>query len=231
MASQETIEGVIFDVDGTLIDSNDAHAHAWVDALVEFGFDVSFEEARPLIGMGGDKVVPTLAGLEEDDERGERISKRRGEIFMEKYFPGVRAFPKTRELFVHLREAGLRIVIASSAKKEELDHFLDRARVRDLVEDKASSSDAESSKPDPDILHAALEKLGLEADQVVMVGDTPYDVEAASRAGIRTIALRSGGWSDEDLAGTIAIYDDPADLLAHVDELVTRSQGSVTTGR
>jgi phosphoglycolate phosphatase-like HAD superfamily hydrolase len=215
------IKGVIFDVDGTLIDSNDAHAHAWVDAVAEFGFDASFDEARRLIGMGGDKLLPALIGLEEDDDLGDRISKRRGEIFLTRYFPSVRAFPKSRDLFVRLRDAGLRIVIASSAKQEELDQFLDRARVRDLVENKASSDDAENSKPDPDIVHAALDKLGLRVDEVFMVGDTPYDVEAASRAGIRTIALRSGGWSDEELAGAVAIYDDPADLLAHVGDFVS----------
>jgi HAD superfamily hydrolase (TIGR01509 family) len=219
----DAIEGVIFDVDGTLIDSNDAHAYAWVDAAAEFGFDASFGEARRLIGMGGDKLLPELLGLEEDDEMGERISKRRGEIFMKRYFPTVRAFPKSRELLLRLRDAGLRLAIASSSKREELDQFLDRARVRDLVEDKTSSSDAENSKPDPDIVQAALGKLGLRADQVVMVGDTPYDVEAASRAGIRTIAMRSGGWSDEELAGAVAIRDDPADLLEHIDDIVAES--------
>lgn len=221
------LRGVIWDIDGTLINSNDAHARSWVDALSEAGVSVSFADVRPLIGMGGDKLLPRLAGVEESEPRGERISKRRAEIFKERYLPDIRPFPQTRELLQRLKSRGLALAVASSAKGEELAGFLDLAHVRDLIEEASSSSDAERSKPDPDIVSAALEKLGYDPSEVVMVGDTPYDVEAASALGIRTIALRSGGRSDADLAGAVAIYDHPAQLLEQLEDspLASRSHG------
>jgi HAD superfamily hydrolase (TIGR01509 family) len=212
------IRGVILDIDGTLVNSNDAHARAWVSALAESGIYVSFNTVRQLIGMGGDKLMPAVANIEEDTELGQRISKRRAEIFRAEHLPNLRAFPKTRELLSRLREAGLKLAVASSAKKEELDALLELARAKDLVEDVTSSSDAENSKPDPDIVHAALQALGFEASRVLMLGDTPYDIAAASGAGISTVALRCGGHNDRDLSSAIAIYDDPAELLAKLDE-------------
>lgn len=211
--------GVIFDVDGTLLDSNDAHARSWVEALGEHGYAVELERVRPLIGMGGDKVLPELTGLAEDSPEGRAISTRRGEIFRTRYLPSLRAFPKVRDLIARLEEDGEAIAVASSASEDDLAALLDKAGLRHLVDDAASKDDAERSKPDPDIVQAALDRLDLPPELVVMVGDTPYDVEAATRAGVRTIALRSGGcWTDADFAGAAAIYDDPADLLAHLDE-------------
>ena len=212
------LRGVIWDIDGTLINSNDAHARSWVDALAEAGVDVSFAEVRPLIGMGGDKLLPRLAGVEDDTPLGQRVSKRRGEIFKAEYLPKIRPFPKTRELLQRLKGWGLSLAVASSAKGEELAGFLEIARVRDLIEAATSSSDAERSKPDPDIVHVALEKLGYQPNEVFMIGDTPYDVEAASALGVPTIALRSGGRSDADLAGAVAIYDHTAQLLEQLDD-------------
>jgi HAD superfamily hydrolase (TIGR01509 family) len=206
------IRGVILDVDGTLVDSNDAHARAWVEAFAENGVKVEFEKTRRLIGMGGDKLMPEVSGIEEESEPGEKISKRRGEIFKEKYLPKVRAFPKTRELLLRLKEDGLKLAVASSAKEDELKPLLKIAGAIDLIEEKTSSDDAENSKPDPDIIKAALEGLGFRPEEVFMLGDTPYDIEAAGRAGVKVIALRSGGWDDEALRGAAAIYDDPADL-------------------
>ena len=211
------IRGVILDIDGTLVNSNDAHARAWVSAFAESGFYVSFNTLRQLIGMGGDKLMPAVANVEDDSELGQRISQRRSEIFRTEHLPSLHAFPKTRELLSRLRGAGLKLVVASSAKREELDPLLELAGAKDLVEDVKSSSDAESSKPDPDIVEAALRALGFEASRVLMLGDTPYDVAAASEAGISTIALRCGGHNDRDLSGAIAIYDDPADLLAQLE--------------
>lgn len=222
-----SIRAVIWDVDGTLINSNDAHARSWVDALGEAGANVAFADVRPLIGMGGDKLLPRLSGLEESSPQGQRISKRRAEIFKERYLPGIQPFPKTRELLQRLRSRGLALAVASSAKGEELGGFLDIARVRDLIEEATSSSDAERSKPDPDIVAAALEKLGYDASDVVMVGDTPYDVEAASQLGVLTVALRSGGWSDAHLSGAVAIYDHTAHLLEELEDspLASRRHG------
>ncbi len=210
------IHGVILDVDGTLVDSNDAHAHAWVAALAEHGYGVLFERVRPLIGMGGDKLLPAVGGPDEQSEEGRQISARRAEIFKTTFLPSIEAFPRTRELLERMRERGMRLVVASSAKKDELDALLSIAGAQDLVEQRTSSSDAGSSKPDPDIVQVALDQLGFPLAEVLMLGDTPYDVEAARKAGISTIALRSGG-HDADLDGALAIYDDPADLLEHYE--------------
>jgi HAD superfamily hydrolase (TIGR01509 family) len=212
------IRGIILDIDGTLVDSNDAHARAWVEALAEHGINVSFEQVRPLIGMGGDKLLPKVSGISEDSPEGKAISQRRGEIFKTRYLPHLKAFPRTRELLLRMRDDGLKLVVASSAKEDELKPLLEIAGAADLIEEKASSDDADHSKPDPDIVKAALDSAGFAADEALMLGDTPYDIEAATRAGVSVIAFRSGGWDDAHLAGAIAIYDGPADLLAHYDE-------------
>ena len=211
--------GVIFDVDGTLIDSNDAHAHAWVDALCEYGHDVDFARIRPLIGMGGDKLLPEVIGVAEDTPEGKAIGERRADVFRSRHLPDLKPFPKARELIERLERDGKLVTIATSATEEDLAPLLDKAGLCHLVERAASKDDAERSKPDPDIVHAAVARLGLRPDDVVMVGDTPYDVEAAQRAGIRAIAFRcGGGWGDADFDGATAIYDGPADLLARLDE-------------
>jgi HAD superfamily hydrolase (TIGR01509 family) len=181
---------------------------------------VPFEKIRPLIGMGGDKRVPAVTGWSKDDPRAEQVAGRRAEIFRTRYLPHVRALPGARELLSTLREWGLRLAVASSAEEEELQPLLERAGVADLVEHKASSDDAESSKPDPDIVQAALRRLGLSPREAVMVGDTPYDVEAAMRAGIAIIALRCGGWNDEALKGAREIHDGPAEMPACLSESI-----------
>src|SRR2546421_9627129 len=211
------IHAVIFDVDGTLVDSNDAQARSWVDALKEFGYSVPYEKVRPLIGMGGDKVLPETIGVQKDSEKGKQISKRRSEIFKEKYPPNVKPFPDAQKLLDRMREQGLKLAIATSAQPDELRPLLQIVGAADLIEEKTSSQDAKSSKPDPDIMQVTLKKVGYPANEVVMIGDTPYDIEAASKVGVGTIAFRCGGWNDADLAGAIAIYNDPAAPLAHYD--------------
>ena len=211
------IRGVILDIDGTLVDSNDAHASAWVEALAEHGIDVEYEKARRLIGMGGDKLLPELTGLEEDSPIGKKIGESRSKIFKSKYLPHLKPFPRVKELLARMTKDGLRLVVASSAKEDELKELLKIAGAEEFIEDKTSSSDAENSKPDPDIVEAALDDLGLSPDEVIMIGDTPYDVEAAARADIKTLAFRSGGWRDAELKDAVAVYQDPADLLARYD--------------
>ncbi|HEX2204000.1 MAG TPA: HAD family hydrolase [Longimicrobium sp.] len=214
-----TLRAAILDIDGTLIDTNDGHAHAWVDALREFGREVAFGEVRPLIGMGGDKVMPRLTGgLDEASDEGKRIKARRGEIFQERYLPSCRPFPQARELLERMRGGGLTLVVATSASKDDMKALLEKIGVADLIEARTSASDAEESKPDPDIIHAALDSAGVSAAEAVMLGDTPYDVEAAGRAGVPTIALRCGGWwKDDDFRDAAEIYDDPAELLARYE--------------
>lgn len=208
---------VLFDVDGTLVDSNDAHALAWVRAFAEHDVDVEFDAVRRLIGMGGDKLMPRVSGIEEDSARGVRIADRRKAIFLDELLPGIQALPEAGRLVQTLKARRLTTVTASSAKGEELTRLLDVAGAREAMDALTSSDDADQSKPDPDIVLAALARAHATPQQAVMIGDTPYDIEAATRAGVPVIAFRSGGWSDADLRGAVAIYDGPADLLANLE--------------
>lgn len=212
------IQGVILDVDGTLVLSNDAHAQAWTEAFSEFGYEVPFEHVRPLIGMGGDKLLPKLLpGLNDQEGAGKQIVERRDELFLERYAPDLRPAEGARALVERMQAAGLKLVVASSARQGELTTLLKAAQVDDLVKATTTSTDVEESKPAPDTVEAALSKLGLEPSQVLMIGDTPYDIKSAHGCEVGTIAVRCGGWSDVDLKGALAIYDDPADLLRHYD--------------
>jgi phosphoglycolate phosphatase-like HAD superfamily hydrolase len=211
------LKGVIFDIDGTLVDSNDAHAQSWVDAFRQAGYDVPFEKVRPLIGMGGDKLLPKTIGVSSDSDEGKKLSERRGKIFRSNYLPHLRPLPGARELVLRVKRDGLKAIVATSAKDDELKGLLKAAHVDDLMEEKATASDAKRSKPDPDIVQAAIDESGFSQNNLVMIGDTPYDVEAAARAGVRAIGFLSGGWTREALKGAAEIYDGPADLLAHYD--------------
>lgn len=206
------------DVDGTLLLSNDAHAQAWVDAFTEYDYQVPFDRVRPLIGMGGDKLMPTVVpGLSDEEGVGAQIAERRKQIFAERYADTLKPTPGARDLLLRLREAGLELAVASSAAGDELETLLKAAQVNDLIAQTTTSSDAEESKPAPDIVAVALNKLDLDPDEVVMLGDTPYDIESASGVGVGVIAVRSGGFTDEELSGALAIYNDPADALVHYD--------------
>ncbi len=211
------LKGVIFDVDGTLVDSNDAHAESWVETFAEAGYDVPFDVVRPLIGMGADKLLPQTIGRSNESDEGKKLTKRRSEIFHEKYLPRLRPLKGSRDLVKRVRADGLKAIVATSAKDEELRSLLKAAQVDDLMEEKATASDAKRSKPDPDIVHAAIEESGISPTELVMIGDTPYDMEAATKARVAPIGFRSGGWTDEDLQGAVEIYDGPADLLQHYE--------------
>lgn len=211
------IRGVLLDIDGTLVESNDAHAHAWVRALSEADRKVAFETVRPLIGMGGDKLLPKVCGVDAESEEGKRISHRRAEIFLKEYLPHLKPTRGAKDLLRQLKKRGLRLSVASSAKKDELDPLLKICGADRMIETATSSDDADNSKPDPDIIHAALKEIDLPASEVVLLGDTPYDVEAGRKAGVRVVALRCGGWRDADLKAD-AVYDDPADLAEHLDQ-------------
>jgi HAD superfamily hydrolase (TIGR01549 family) len=212
------IKAVLLDVDGTLIDSVDAHAHAWVDVCAEFGYEVEFDNVRRMIGMGGDRVLPQLTGLDEESETGTQMKRRRTEIFHEDYLPTLKPFARVRDMLEKFVAEGYRNVAASSASVKELEALLEKAGVADLFDEQTSSDDADASKPAPDIIIAALERARCEPEDAVMIGDTPYDVKAANRAGVECIAFRCGGWNDHDLGDAIAIYDDAADFLDHYDD-------------
>ena len=188
------LRGIILDMDGTLIDSNDAHARAWLEAMAELGFRPPFHKVRRLIGMGGDFLIPQAIGIDAESEAGEAIGRRRREIFRESYLPGLRPFPAVRELVQRMRAGGFQLVVASASKRDELEPMLRAAGVADLVDAVTSASEVADPKPEPDVLVAALDKLALTPEQVLMLGDTPYDIEAAEKIGIGVVALCSGGW-------------------------------------
>jgi len=205
---------VLFDVDGTLIDSNGAHAAAWTQALIEHRIEVTVGDVRPLIGMGGDKLLPAIAHVEESSSLGMAVAKRKKEVFSAA-LPGLRPTNGARALLDYLRDRGIELVVATSAGDREMRALLDQAGLADLFAAHTTKDDAAESKPEPDIVLAALARGEAKPESTVMVGDTPYDIEAARRAGVAAIALRCGGyWTDADLNGAIHIYDDPAALLA-----------------
>ncbi|MCR0984264.1 HAD family hydrolase [Roseomonas populi] len=211
------IQAVIFDVDGTLIDSVDLHARAWQDAFRDFGHDIPYTTVRDQIGKGGDQLVPVFLPPEELEEKQESLEKHRATLMKERYIPLIRPFSCVPDLLRRIRQDGTCIILASSAKKQELQTFKRIAGIEDLVDAETSSDDAERSKPHPDIFDAAFALCGTDdRGQVVTVGDTPYDAEASVKAGLRPVGVRSGGWADEPLraAGCIAVYAGPSDLLA-----------------
>jgi HAD superfamily hydrolase (TIGR01509 family) len=215
------IKAIIFDVDGTLVDSNDLHVEAWREAFRGRGKELSFDDLHGQMGKGGDQLMPVFCSKEELDEFGEELERDRGELFAGRYLSRVRPFPRVRELFERLKADGLQIALASSAKEQELEHHKRSLRVEDLLEAATSADDAERSKPHPDIFQAALGGLkGVRPEEAVVVGDTPYDVEAAAKAGMRTVGLLSGGFTDEALrgAGAVAVYRDVSDLLDNYDD-------------
>lgn len=215
-------KAVIFDIDGTLLDSVDLHAQAWREALQHFGHDIPYAEIRSQIGKGGDQLLPVFLSEAELKERGKEIEKYRGDLFKSKYLSKVKPFPCVRELFLKVKAEGQQVALASSAKGDELKEFEEIAHIQDLVEVETSSADAKRSKPHPDIFEAALDRLGdgVKREEVVVVGDSPHDAEAAKRAGLRAVGVRCGGFPEKDLldAGCIAIYDGPEELLQRYEE-------------
>jgi HAD superfamily hydrolase (TIGR01509 family) len=219
--SHTGLKAVIFDVDGTLVDSNDLHIEAWREAFAHYGIGLTYEQIHEQIGKGGDQLIPVFCSREQVDKIGEALDKLRLEIFTRDYLPQAEPFPKVRELFERLRHDGLQIALATSSKESELKSHLEKLGIEDLIDGTTSADDAEHSKPCPDIFDAALGRLdGVFAADAVVVGDTPYDVIAAARAGMKTIALLSGRFPEEVLsdAGAAAIYVDIPDLLEHYDE-------------
>ena len=213
----------IFDIDGTLVDSNELHVDSWDRAFRRFGKQFPREQLRAQIGKGSDQYLPEFLTPEEIKRFGKELDEYRSELFRKEYLPKVRPFPKVRELFQRIHDDNKRIVLASSGKKADTEYYVDLLKIGDLIDGCVSGDDADSSKPAPDIFAASLEKLDdISPDDAVTVGDTRFDIEAAGKAGLKTIAFLCGGTLESVLreAGAIAIYRDPADFLAHYDELV-----------
>ena len=213
MIGKMALRAVLIDIDGTLVDSNGAHAQTWHDVLAEYGYRASVATIRRLIGMGGDKILPRIdPSLSDDTEPGKTIARKRRERFLEQCVPILSPQRGARALLLRFGLARLQRVAATSAKRNELGPLLRTAGVADLFDDALTSDDAQRSKPDPDIVRGALRRCGLAPSEAIYLGDTPYDVEAARRAGVACVALRCGGWSDSDLRDAIAVYADPMDL-------------------
>ena len=223
------IKAVIFDVDGTLVDSNDLHVMAWQEAFRGCGKEVAYEELHEQMGKGGDQLMPVFCSGEELDRFGDELERSRMELFTRDYLPHVRPFPKVRELFERIEANGLSIALASSAKEEELERQKKTLQIEDLLEAATSADDAERSKPHPDIFQAALAGMdGVRPEEAVVVGDTPYDAMAAGKAGIRAIGLLSGGFTEEELraAGAVEVYEDVADLLERYDDSLLAAEAA-----
>jgi HAD superfamily hydrolase (TIGR01509 family) len=222
IAPPDDMSAILFDIDGTLVDSVDLHAKAWQDVFEKYGKHVSFEQIRRQIGKGSDQLLPVFFSAEELQRFGKQIDQERAEHFRKEYLPRVQPFPKVRELFEQLRRDGVKVALASSSKKEDLAAYKKIAGIKDLVEAETSSDDADRSKPHPDIFEAALASVGKSTPtHVLAVGDTPYDAEAAGKLGLRTVGVLCGGWEERELrdAGCVAIFRDPADMLANYEKL------------
>ena len=212
----------IFDIDGTLIDSNDFHARSWEKAFAAHGKIIPFQKIRAQLGKGADQLLPEFLSAQEVRAIGKQVSELSGQIFKQEYMVQIRPFPKVRELFKKMRESGGRVALASSSKQEQVEQYKIIAQIDDLVEQSASADDAEASKPQPDIFHAALAQLGdPPRDTVVVTGDSPYDAIAAKRAKLASIGLLCGGFSQKELLaqGCRAIFQDPAHMLENLEQI------------
>jgi HAD superfamily hydrolase (TIGR01509 family) len=213
-------DAILFDIDGTLLDSNGLHAECWAEVLRCHGSVVPVEAIRRQIGKGADKLMPVFLPQDVVERIGAQLKKERVELFRTKYLPRARVLPKVRELFDRLKADGKRIALASSATGPELDDYKRILGLADLLDAETSADDAERSKPDPDIFLAALQRLGsTDRSKTVAVGDTPYDAEAGWKAGLQVVGVTCGGWPEADLraAGCLWVYRDPADLLANYE--------------
>ncbi len=209
----------IVDVDGTLVDTNYHHAIAWYRAFRHHGLTIPLWRIHRHIGMGGDQIVPALAGEEFGEEHGKEVRDTEKGCYRD-LIDEVELLPGARALLERLKEDGHTLVLASSAKEEELNDYLDMLDARDLADAWTMSADVEATKPEPDLVRAALDKGGASPEDAVMVGDSTYDCEAAERAGVRSIAVLSGGFAVDELreSGALAVFDSAEQLLDGIDE-------------
>ena len=210
-------KAAILDIDGTLVDTNYHHAIAWYDALRQHGFVLPIWRIHRSIGMGGDQILPALIGEEATEEHGDDIRAAEKALYLQ-LIQDVEPFEGARDFISHLKNRGLTVVLASSAKAQELDQYLDLLDVREVVDAWTSSADVQTTKPAPDLVEAAQSKA--DTSDAVMVGDTPYDIEAAAKTGTPTVALLTGGFSEAELreAGAAAVFESLPELRERLDE-------------
>jgi HAD superfamily hydrolase (TIGR01509 family) len=223
------VKAVLCDIDGTLLQSNWLHAAAWRDAFAAIGIGLDLEEVRRQIGKGGDELIPVFVPWWKRKFVEEPLKRYRKHIFEQDYLGRVEAFPKVRELLVRMKAEGIRVSLASSANQDELSAYKKIAGIEDLVEEDTSADDAKRSKPHPDIFEATLKKLGVTASEALALGDTPYDAEAAGKAGVWTVGVTTGGWSEKELmdAGCIEVWKDVGELLERFEESAFRRFAAV----
>ncbi|MFZ0916742.1 MAG: HAD family hydrolase [Candidatus Udaeobacter sp.] len=216
------LRAFIFDIDGTLVDSNELHVDSWDRAFRKFGKHFPREALHAQVGKGSDQYLPEFLSEREIADFGKQLDEYRSELFRKEYLPRVRPFPKVRELFQLIRDDHKRIVLASSGKKSDTEYYIKLLKIGNLIEGYTSAGDADRSKPAPDIFTAALETLDVRPAEAIAVGDTRFDVEAAGKVGLKTIALTCGGTAEQILrhAGVIPVFRDPAHLLAEYDQLI-----------
>ena len=219
----------ILDIDGTLVDTNYHHAIAWYRAFKQEGRILPIWRIHRSIGMGGDQLVSALAGEEFDREKGEDVRSSEKALYMA-LIEEVSPLAGARELIAELKGRGLTVVLASSAKAQEVEHYLDLLDVRELADDWTTSADVEATKPEPDLVQAAVDKAG--GGAAVMLGDSVWDCEAAARAGVQTVAVLTGGFSEDELrdAGAVAVFESLGDLLEHLDETPLGQLSSASAG-
>jgi HAD superfamily hydrolase (TIGR01509 family) len=221
------IEALLCDIDGTLVESNWLHAEAWQQAFAGMGIELEKEDVRRQIGKGGDELIPVYVPWWKRRQVEEPLKAYRKFVFEQDYLSKVKALPEARELLVRVKAAGIRVALASSADKDDLQIYKRIVGMEELVEEETSADDAKKSKPHPDIFSAALLRLKLPATKCMALGDTPYDAEAAGLAGMRTIGVTTGGWSHEELmaAGCVEVYESVAELLERFEESALVREG------
>jgi HAD superfamily hydrolase (TIGR01509 family) len=213
----------ILDIDGTLVDTNYHHTIAWFRAFRQHGIVLPMWRIHRHIGMGGDQAVPALTDEQTDRDLGEEIRASEAELYAE-LIDDVETMRGSRGLIEELKRRGHAVILASSAKADEVDHYLDLLDVRQLADGWTTSADVEATKPEPDLVRAALDKVDGDQGEAVMIGDTPWDVRAAAAAGVKTVAVLTGGFSAEELskAGAVAVYEAVDELRRNLDDTLLR---------
>jgi HAD superfamily hydrolase (TIGR01549 family) len=213
------LKGILFDIDGTLVDSNDIHTDCWIAAFAHFGKKIERDVVRHQIGKGGDLLVPDLLNAREMQKFGEALKKYRGDLYKKEYMSRVEPFPRITENLRALHERGIKLALASSANPDEVKYYTGLLGVADLLEASTSKKDAGMSKPSPEVFDAALAQLGTDPEFTLVVGDTPYDILAAHRAALPIVAVLSGGFERELLTKAEFLFENVEEMVRKIDAI------------